>query len=63
MQGISGRRSKNYLGKTGYVYGSLFQRVVRDLCSPQFNIVLWRNRNIRMHIILKVTAMKFGPPF
>ena len=63
MQCIRGRRRHNYFRVTGNVYRPARPRVVGDVDAAQLDVVLGRNSDLGMGVIVVVAVAKLGSPF
>src|SRR5437016_10057778 len=63
MQGICGRRGQNNFGVAGYLNHPAFAGAVGERDSPQFNVVLRRDRNLRVGLQISLTAAELDLGF
>ena len=63
MQCVGGGRRQNHFRVTRNVYRSARPRAVGDADTAQFDVILGRNSDLGMGVIVVVAAAKLGSPF
>ena len=63
MQCVRGRRCQNHFRVTGNVYRTAYPRAIGNADATQFDVILGRNSDLGMGVIVVVASAKLGSPF